>query len=360
MAAKKIWMLGTSPSGKGGIATVLEQYRSGGMFANGRIQFFATHDNNSSAGRWLPFLQCLLAMLPALFAGKVAAVHAHTSYGGSFWRKLLLSIPAFVFRVPVIVHLHGSKFMEFYDTGSVWRKYWIRLLFRHSFRVIALSEEWRQWVLTIEPTAATVVIFNSLPSLYGKSNAQAPSSTPTILFLGKIGERKGTSDLLKAFARIKASLPEARLVVGGDGEVGEFKATVTALKLDAIVQYVGWVNASQKAELLRDAWALALPSYQEGLPMAILEAMAHSKAIISCPVGGIPQAVEHGVNGLLAAPGDILALSEHLQLILSDSEAAKKMGQASRVVFERKFSNETNWEVLFSLYRSAGASATPN
>lgn len=104
-------MLGTSPSGKGGIATVLEQYRSGGLFASGRIRFFATHNNNSRTGRWLPFLRCLLAMLPALIAGNIAIVHAHTSYGGSFWRKLLLAIPAFIFRVPVIVHLHGSKFM---------------------------------------------------------------------------------------------------------------------------------------------------------------------------------------------------------------------------------------------------------
>lgn len=355
MAEKTIWMLGTSPSGKGGIATVLEQYRNGGLFERSRIRFFATHDNTSRTGRWLPFLRCLLAMLPALIAGNVAVVHAHASFGGSFWRKLMLSIPAFIFRVPVVVHLHGSKFMEFYDTGSRWRRYCIRLLFRNSFRVIALSEEWQQWVLAIEPNASVVVIFNSLPTLYGETSSQRLGATPTILFLGKIGERKGTFDLLKAFARIHASMPDARLVVGGDGEVDAFKTTVTALNLNAAVQYVGWVDSAQKSDLLERAWALALPSYQEGLPMAILEAMAHSKAIISCPVGGIPQAVEHGVNGFLAAPGDILSLGENLQLILSDSDATATMGRASRRIFEQKFSNETNWQALFALYRSAGA-----
>lgn len=97
------------------------------------------------------------------------------------------------------------------------------------------------------------------------------------MFLGKIGERKGTFDLLKAFAKLHTGLPDARLIVGGDGEIGEFKAAVVALKLDAIVQYVGWVDSAQKSDLLGKAWALALPSYQEGLPMAILEESADRK-----------------------------------------------------------------------------------
>ena len=349
-----VWMLATSPKGKGGIATVIKQYFEGGLLDSQAIHFEATHHDRGFAGRIVPFLATARKLWPALFMRRVSLVHAHSSFGGSFWRKLILVLPALSSGVPVVIHLHGSKFMEFFSEGNDWRRHWVRFLFRRSFRVIALSDEWRDWVLRVEPKARVEVVFNSLAAATGLTADTALGQCPSVLFLGRIGERKGTFDLLRAFAVARSRIPDARLFVGGDGDVQQLQAEIKSLGLSDSARYVGWVGVEEKTRLLRDAWVFALPSYQEGLPMAILEAMASSRAVLSCPVGGIPQAVAHGETGLLVGAGDLAGLSDGLITLLSDSANTALLGQAGRRAFDLKFSNDANWPKLLAIYQAAG------
>ena len=272
-----VWMLGTPPEGKGGISSVIQQYQAAGFFDGGSVHFEPTHHRRSKWGRMLPFLHCAIKLWPALLVGRVELIHAHTSQDGSFWRKLLLVLPAIILDVPAIVHLHGSNFMDFHSQGGRWRRHWMRFLFRRSFRVIALSEEWKQWVLSVEPNARVEVVFNSLASQTGIGVKTSFHQYPTVLFLGTIGERKGSFDLLRAFAAVKSQVPQARLVVGGDGDVEGLLAKAKTLHISDAIDYVGWVDGEDKSRLMSESWVFALPSYHEGLPMAILEAMAFAE-----------------------------------------------------------------------------------
>lgn len=360
MSKQQIWMLSTAPAGKGGIATVIREYQQAGLFDNGAMRLLVSHHDRSKWGRVLPFLRACWILWMALGLGRVSLVHAHTSHGGSFWRKLILIAPAFVLRVPVVVHLHGSDFESFFADGSRWRQSCIRLLLRRSFRVLALSTEWRQWVLRVEPAAQVDVLFNSLSSAT-EQGADAPvlGAVPTALFLGRIGDRKGTFDLLQAFERVLERLPEARLVIGGDGEVDKLHAEVARLGVTGAVEFAGWVSAERKEQLFRQAWLFALPSYHEGLPMAILEAMARSRAVVSCPIGGIAEAVQADVTGLLCSPGDVPSLAQALLAILGDRQLAERMGAAGRKAFLAKFSHQANLPKLLALYRQAGVRNLP-
>ncbi|MCV2349260.1 glycosyltransferase family 4 protein [Paucibacter sp. Y2R2-4] len=359
MTERQIWMVGTAPDGKGGIATVIRQYQQAGLFENGAMRFLASHHDRSSLGRVLPFIQACWSLWLAMCMQRVSLVHAHTSHNGSFWRKLVLLWPALLLKVPVVVHLHGSDFETFYADGSRWRQACIRYLFRRSFRVLALSKEWRSWVLKVEPQATVDIVFNSLSAQRNGNSATTLPIQPAVLFLGRIGDRKGTFDLLNAFAIVFQRIPDARLLVGGDGEVEKLQAETLRLGLSQAVHYVGWVNAEQKEELFKRAWVFALPSYYEGLPMAILEAMARSRAVVSCPVGGIAEAVEHEVSGRLVQPGNVNELAETLTLMLSDRDLAHRLGQNGRLAFEAKFSNDANLPTLLNIYRQAGVKKLP-
>lgn len=354
-----VWMVGTSPKGKGGIASVIQEYDNAALFESGAVRFEPSHHDRSIWGRIVPFLRCSMKLWGGLLSGRVTLIHAHTSHGASFWRKTVLILPAFVLNVPAIVHLHGSDLMEFYSRGTRWRRHWMRFLFRHSFRVIALSEEWKEWVRSVEPGAKVEVIFNSLPRQTGRGSRASFGPTPTVLFLGGIGKRKGAFDLLRAFAAVKATVPQARLVLAGNGDTERLLAEAEALDVRDAIDCVGWIDGEHKSRLMNECWVFALPSYREGLPMAIIEAMAFSRAIVSCPVGGIPHAVQHEQTGFLIQPGDVSELARSLSRILSNRDTAERLGRAGRLAFEKKFSHDTTLPQVLSLYRLAGVARLP-
>lgn len=354
-----IWMIATSPTGKGGIASVIGQYQTAGVFDDGVVHFESSHHGRNALGRILPFLTCAAKLWTAMLFGRVQLIHIHTSYGLSFWRKLLLVLPALMTGIPVLTHLHAGSFNEWYAKGSLWRKYWLRFLLKKSYRVIALSEEWKAWVIGVEPSARVLVLPNSLDRDTGCNHAVSMNAHPTILYLGKIADQKGSFDLLKAFVAVKSAVPDARLVVGGNGEVDRFLAEAKKLNISEALDFVGWADETTKTRLMHESWVFVLPSYKEGLPMAILEAMAFSKAIVSCPVGGIPQALTNGVTGLLIEPGDIAGLTQSLILCLSDFELNQKMGAAARFAFDAKFSHDANLPELFSIYKESGILRIP-
>ena len=120
-----------------------------------------------------------------------------------------------------------------------------------------------------------------------------------------------------------------QLIFGGDGEVEKAKEYIKQNKLDNIAFYQGWVSGKNKIELLNRADAYVLPSYNEGLPVSILESMSYHLPIISTNVGGIPEIVKDGVNGFIIEPGNKKGLKEAIDHLLFNRKLREKMGVAS-------------------------------
>ena len=117
--------------------------------------------------------------------------------------------------------------------------------------------------------------------------------------------------------------------LGGDGDIEEVNQIITNEKLEDIVKYEGWVSGEKKVELLNMADAYILPSYNEGLPISVLEAMSYKLPIISTKVGGIPEILEDGINGFIMEPGDKKAIKEAIDRLMNDVDLRKKMGLES-------------------------------
>ncbi|HVL76715.1 MAG TPA: glycosyltransferase family 4 protein, partial [Noviherbaspirillum sp.] len=168
------------------------------------------------------------------------------------------------------------------------------------------------------------------------------------------GDRKGTYDLLRAVARVVKTHPDLKLVLAGDGEIERVRREVVRLGLTSHVEVLDWVSGRRKEALLERAAIYVLPSYCEGLPMSVLEAMAAGLPVVTTPVGGVPEAITDGLEGRLVVPGDVDALCEALDALLSQLELRRQMGQAARAKIETTFSATCVLPQLEQLYRQLG------
>jgi glycosyltransferase involved in cell wall biosynthesis len=255
---------------------------------------------------------------------------------------------------PIIFHLHGSEFQLFAEQrcGPLGRSL-IRFALCKSARVIALSPQWKTWLENFAPGCRVRVIPNLV--VMPPVPRSRPREAYTLLFLGCLGERKGIYSLLEAIALLHPRFPRLRLLAGGDGELERVAARAKALGIANAVEILGWVTGEQKDKLLSAATVYVLPSHNEGLPMGVLEAMSWGLPVVTTPVGGIPEAVTHGVEGFLVQPGDVPKLAEAISKLLVDPERRERMGIAARERVEKQFAAEVIIPQLEALYRELGA-----
>jgi glycosyltransferase involved in cell wall biosynthesis len=179
-------------------------------------------------------------------------------------------------------------------------------------------------------------------------------ASPVILFLGRLGARKGTFDLVRAFAGVVQRFPGAKLVCAGDGAIEEVQSLSRKLGIEESVYCPGWLDPEGTRQALRRATIFTLPSRAEGLPMALLEAMSWGLPVVATAVGGIPQVLKDGENGWMVRPGDVDALCRTLCLAIAESDASARMGRAARKTIEDSFSLSASIERLIAIYGRFG------
>lgn len=352
----RIVMIGTAPDTQGGVSAVVNVLNSAGLLTRCGVEYITIHRNDDFGTKITVLLGAWPRFMIRLLRGRVDLLHAHTASRASFWRKCLFIVPAIIAGIPVVFHLHGAEFHVFYDKEcSAPARRFVRWIFEHVNRVVVLSESWRNWVLTAFPKANVDVIHNPVIIPDRLESEQGARQPATLLFLGRLGQRKGVYDLLQAAARIAPRYPALRVLLGGDGDIEEVRAQALALNIGAQVQLLGWVSGGDKSRLLDQASIYVLPSYNEGLPMSVLEAMAHGLPVVSTPVGGIPEAVSDGGEGFLVAPGDVVTLADRLDRLLADQALREHMGRAAQKRAETVFGAGKIVEHWVKLYSELGA-----
>ncbi|MEJ6006636.1 glycosyltransferase family 4 protein [Paucibacter sp. AS339] len=327
---KLVVMIGPGLDAKGGMSAVVQSYKSAGLFERANVAYLSSF----RAHKFLTQLRCfggtLRRLLWLLLRGRVALVHLHSAARGSLWRKSVLAFCAGLFRVPYLFHIHSGEFANYYadECGSL-RKWWARRVLERATQVIVLTEGWERQLRTLLPQLKLLVLANpvEVPATVGMQRA----AVPTILFLSRVRKKKGIFDLLKAMVQVREALPRARLLVAGDGHLEEVAKQAEELGLSSAIELLGWVDGAAKARAIAACDTLVLPSYFEGLPVCILEAMAAGKLVVASRVGGIPDIVKHEINGLLVEPGQVEALAQVLLRSLTDEVARQRMIALARL-----------------------------
>ena len=347
-------MVGTALEGKGGVAAVVSVLRRHGLFEREAVRYIATHTEGPRLAKARGALSGFWATLVACLRQRPAVVHVHAASHASFLRKSIVLLIARRTGCKTIFHLHGGGFRKFAtrESGPLMRR-WIRHTLEKSSVVITLSEGWADFVHGFAPAARVAVVPNSVPL---PARPQRGREQPgRILFLGRLEASKGVFELLAAGARLAREYPQlspaVRLVFGGEGDTQALRRRAAELGIAERIELLGWVGPEQRDAELAKAQVFCLPSHAEGLPMSMLEAMAAARPVVASSVGGIPETLRDGDNGLLVPPRDEKALARALATLMGDPALRERLAERARATIEQHYSTEVVCGQLSAIYR---------
>ena len=345
---KRILVVGPSPTkSKGGMATVIEEIsKDKRLNEQYDIEIYESYVD----GNKLTVLAYSIFSFIRFYITKrnYEIYHIHTASYGSTFRKGWYVNAAKRWGKKVILHVHGAEYMKFYNKSNNKKK--ICSILNSADKVIALSDEWKNKFDKTFGLNNCIVLENGIDTERLKPAISDYKDHPhTFVALGRLGQRKGTYDLINAINLVRSEIPDILCYLAGDGEIEKCEELVKDNKLEHNILIIGWADFKRKLELLKKSSVLVLPSYNEGLPMAILEGMACGKAIISTMVGAIPEVVKEE-NGILIEPGDIKALADALLKYCKDENSIKSAGIANRNLIDQKFSMDVMHQKLSAIY----------
>lgn len=267
-------------------------------------------------------------------AKQVDLVHIHVSVAGSTLRKMIVARRLRRQHTPYILHNHGADYDAFFARLPRPSQQMVLAMFRAARGTIVLSDWWYEFhrKLLNLPDYLLWVMPNPI-EIPSQACEGGIDSAPELklLYLGRMDERKGSARVLHALATLPRDLRlQVHLKMAGDGEVEAMRQLARELGLDSCVEIRDWIGGEEKLRWMQETNAFILPSRAEGLPMSLLEAMAWGKAVIASPVGGIPEFVHNGREGLIVPPDDIQAIAEAIRCLAECPALRIRMGQAAR------------------------------
>jgi glycosyltransferase involved in cell wall biosynthesis len=347
--AKTIHIASVGPSlcVKGGISRVMELINAHlpSHICFHCIATFTRYTGDKGANRsdrGSPLLQGLVYLL-AVFQTLARALarrtvfHVHFSGRGSLLRKGLICVMLRSLRSQYVVHSHAADTNLF----SQWLPQPCRRLLlwglKGAGRVIVLTKFWHDYYSSILHLPAERLLLLPNP-------ADLPTSIPDrskhkrmrILFLGRIGIRKGAFDVIRAFALLPKDVQAGcHLTLAGDGDTEEARALAVEQGCLDRVAIPGWVGKADVERLLVESDVLVLPSHAEGMAMALVEAMSWGLPVVTTSVGGAGEFLEQGSNCLLVTPGDVRGISDAIATLARDPAYRLELGRAARQTVSR-------------------------
>lgn len=340
-----------STCGVGGMYSVIKALTASALSVHWPIQIICTHNEVSFTQKLLLAARAYCQCLGLLVSRKVSLFHIHVAERGSLFRKSLVVIMARLFHVPVIFHMHGAEFDDFYAACPAWVKAYIRWILDGCNRIVALSAHWQTYYRGLTQTPViSVPNFVDSPQA-GRDRRPSAAGVLKVLYLGRFGERKGIYDLINALEPLYERYPGLSVLCRGDGDIAAVRKCVADRGMAERFHILGWIDPPERDRLMMDADVYVLPSHAEGMPMAILEAMAASLCIVATRVGGIPEMIEDGVSGMLVEPHDIEGLRAVFERLLNDPSLLNQLGAGARATYLEKFSPAAVIPRFDSLYR---------
>jgi len=345
---KRVLMCGSTLDTKGGMVSVIKNYLEYADWGEYRITYIPTHfDTNKYVLICYFCMRYMQIVFSALFR-RYRIAHLHVSFRGSFWRKAILAKTLRAMGIKVILHHHGSRFEEFYAACSDRRKAYINKILESVDLNIVLGGHFVKAVKEKAPEARVAVLYNAV-----RTYAENPYNCKAryVLHLGRLGERKGTFDLLRAVKKLDGSIDrDIRFLLCGDGAVEEVEQRVREYGIEYRIGHIGWIDEKQRRHLLARTMIHVLPSYNEGLPMSVLETMAYGIPNIATPVAAIPEIIRDGGNGFLIQPGDTDDLSRKLYSLIANSDLRRRFSSSAYESVTSRFALDNNMNTLKRFY----------
>jgi len=282
--------------------------------------------------------------LTKLLSTRPDAIILFTSLGLSVLEKGLMAWMARFRRIPILIFPRGGALIDNVKR-SRFEYFWVKLAMKGATHILCQGPAWQRFSTNILgfKNDNSPIVFNwaatqSLLAIGNMRSEPSKNKFPTLLFLGWLEEDKGIFDLLDACLSL-TEIYKFSIIIAGRGNVeGKVHSFVNANELNRIVEFVGWVDGEEKESLLKKADILVLPSWAEGFPNAVIEAMAAKLAVVVSKVGAIPDLISDNDQALVIPPKDSKSLACAIERLITDNEFRVALAERGFLFANENFS----------------------
>lgn len=352
-----ILMVGPSFEQKiiGGISAVVKTLLNSSLCNKYKILYVSTTPLiGNKIEKCFFFVKGLSIFIIALLVKKPKIIHIHTSSRFSFFRKSFFFLISKILGKRVILHIHSGEFHLFYSERGKLQSRFIRKVLDSADKIVVLTEQWLKNIKKMTSNENISILYNPVNCAVFNINRNGKyhnhNKEKIVLFAGELCRKKGIYTIIQAIPSILTKYKKVKFILAGKGEIEKVKKICKEMGIQNNVCLHGFVAGEKKIKVFAEADIYILPSYNEGLPVSVLEAMASGLPIITTPVGGIPEAVKNGINGFLIEPGNSEMLADKILKLLKDDELRKNMGRKSLKIVKEKFDINIIDEQLSNIY----------
>mgnify|MGYP005840510789 CR=1 FL=1 len=367
---KRVLVLGPVPPPYGGIASVMQSLLRSNLKRQYHLESFERQSvlpdgYNSFFWRNVFRLRRFISFLKKIFPKKYDLVHIHSDFNGGFPGTIVFMILTRIAGVNLLLHLHGTDW-HFWHTNRPWlRRFRNELAFRIPHAIVVLYGLWKEELLSLIPTQQVHVVGNAIEDV-PKPRVQDVESIKAqlgitdehfvILTVGFVGRRKGALDTLCAVPELVRDNPGLKFVfVGGEEFPGESLPVQEKIRMDRLepwVELVGEVPRSMVPLYLACADVFLLPSRQEGMPIAVIEALRAGLPVVVSRVGAMPEMVEDGNTGILIDPEKPEDIVQAIRSLVDNPQLRASLAQNGRTLFERQYEVGACVQKISAIYES--------
>ena len=345
----RVLHMGPDPSRPGGMSAVLRDLLSSPLADAYQLDVIPTYRTARPLARLLVFARALPALARWCLGRGRRLVHVHTAVRGSLYRKSLCVAVAKCARRPVVLHVHAGAgdIEEFASRLGPVRLCFFKAALRTADRVLSVSTEGARCIERIFGTQAVLFVPNAAPSvvLHQPLAAGGRDDPVRMLYMGGFADpAKGGETLVRALPAMASLYPHAEITLAGPGTPPQEVISCSS------ATWVGWLDETAKTRALRRCELFIMPSLSEGLPVALLEAMAYGRTIVASSVGGITDVLTDGVNAVLVPAGDHAALVRAVETVVLDPQLRSFLAGNARERAER-LNQEDVCDRIDALYR---------
>ncbi len=304
-----------------------------------QLRALDTRGGGSAAASLWVLLTALAKIARGRLSGQLAGVHVNLAQRMSLFRKGTVIAFCRALGVPVVLHMH-AQMRDFYAGLPEFLQRMTRWVFSLATGVVVIGPVARHFVTEAlrVPARRVSIVINGVPEATEPRRKALAGEPQRLLFLGNLSDLKGVSALLRALARPGFDRGRLQVSIAGGGDVAGYRTKARSLGIDGFVTFEGWCDQDKTARLLAQTDVLVHPSFDEVLPLVILEALANRVAVVCTPVGEIPSLLTDDVDVRFVAPGDVDELSETLQEVLGKPALIETLASNGRALYEQQFS----------------------
>lgn len=339
---KRVMMIGTSENSGGGISSVIKLFKKMPIWEEYSCYWLGTQIQRNKL--WKLWYAIKAVVIAPLIMWKYDIIHFHIVPGITLLIQLPELLTAKLYGKKIIIEIHVGNQLIPYSTDKFF-KWWLK----QADLILLLAHKWKHLFKEAykDVQKPVQVLYNACETV---SITPFEQKKKLIIFAGTIHNNKAPDLLLKAWVQLKEKHPEWRILFLGNGDILKYQEIAERLGVNNCVEFIGYVTGKRKTQIFNEASIYCMCSYEEGFPMTVLEAWTYRIAVVTTPVGGLPDVIEEGVNCLTFPFGDFDKLALQLDRLICDEQFRKYVSYHGYKYAQNHFSLNIINEHLEQIY----------